>query len=79
MTVLGVNDSWVNQAKPSTKYGSDKVLKTRTGGAGDVYSLVKPSGSLNQPGGATAATAKLRLYLQQGITGSVTFTARLLT
>ena len=79
MTVLGVNDSLVNQAKPSTQYGSDKVLKTRTGGAGDVYALVKPSGSLNQPGGATAATAKLRLYLQQGITGSVTFTARLLT
>ena len=79
MTVLNVVDAWVNQDKPSSKYGSDKYLKTRTGGAGDIYTLVKPLGSLNQPNGAAVPEAKLKLYLQTAITDSVTFTARLLT
>lgn len=79
MTVFNVVDTYVNQDKPSTKYGSDRVLKTRTGGAGDVYALVKPSGSLNQPAGAVSPEASLRLFLQTAISGSVTFTARLLT
>lgn len=79
MTVLNVVDAYVNQDKSSTKYGSAKVLRTRTGGAGDVYTLVRPLGSLNQPSGAFSPEAKIKLYLETAITGSVTFTARRLT
>lgn len=79
MTLLNISDTWVSQQKPSTTYGGDKVLRTRTGGSGDAYALLKPFSSLNRPQNAVVGQAKLQVFLQSAVSGSVTFTARLVT
>lgn len=78
ITLRSISDTYVSQSKSSTNYVDAPRLGMRTGGSGNAYALLRPSG-LPVGSDVTIVSATLKVFNNATWSGSVTLTAKRVT